>query len=103
MTYEERESSRKLTKGNDMSNLEKYGFKPHGADDSSTTAQTEKTVSCKVNPEVWGRWKKAQQRLAAHGEIELAAVVRSAFLKALDELESDADQLDGIATKGKAK
>ena len=86
-----------------MSNLEKYGFKPHGAEESNSATDTEKTVSCKVGPEVWARWKRAQQRLSAHGEIQLATVVRSSFLKALDELESDADQLDGIATKGKAK
>lgn len=86
-----------------MSNLEKYGFKPHGADDGSTTVETEKTVSCKVSPEVWGRWKRAQQRLSAHGEIHLAVVVRTTFLKALDELEKDAEQLDGMASKGKAK
>jgi hypothetical protein len=89
-------------------NLQNYGFKPHDASEGVTTEETEKTVSCKVTPEVWNRWKRAQQRLAAHGDVQLAAVVRCAFLKALDELEIAADELQNArppvrAEGGKAK
>jgi hypothetical protein len=77
-----------------MTNAEKYGFKPHDISEEVGGAETEKTVSCKVSPAVWNRWKKAQQRLAGYGEVQLATVVRNSFLLALDELESTADQLD---------
>lgn len=91
-----------------MVNAEKYGFKPHDSSEEVGGAETEKTVSCKVSPAIWNRWKKAQQRLAGYGEVQLATVVRNSFLLALEELEGTADQLEngeemGRTTQGGAK
>ncbi|MBX3654675.1 MAG: hypothetical protein KF686_10870 [Ramlibacter sp.] len=85
-------------------NLENYGFKPRAAEDAALTDDTEKTVSCKVSPEIWARWRRVQQRLTPYGEITLTGVVRSSFLSALSDLERNADELerpDGNGNAGK--
>ena len=92
-----------------MTNLaEKYGFKPHDGSEEVGSAETEKTVSCKVSPAIWNRWKRTQQRLAGYGEVQLATVVRNSFLLALEELEDTAGRLESgeervVQLKGEAE
>jgi hypothetical protein len=83
-----------------MANESKYGFIPRGSEVESAELVTEKTVSCKVSPAVWKRWRDVQQRLAPHGEVSLAGVVRTTFLEALDGMESLASQLEAKPSAG---
>lgn len=83
-----------------MANEKKYGFIPRGSEDESMEVLTEKTVSCKVSPEVWKRWRDVQQRLAPYGEVTLAGVVRTTFMDALDGMEGLALQFEGKPSVG---
>jgi hypothetical protein len=83
-----------------MSNLVSYGFTPRGA--SKGTKGDQKKVSLTVSQETWARWKKVEERLCVYGDIQLAAVLREALAAAVEQLETEASQLEAtVAPSGK--
>jgi hypothetical protein len=81
---------------NNTNNL--YGFISHEAKASASTNRKEKSVSARVTDETWSRWTRIRDKLNQHGTVELAGVVHSAFISALDALEQHSNTLPDIAS-----